>query len=57
MAELKPCIWCKSNLLCVTHDNYADGCVYYVKCRSCGSQGPHVFRNEQQAIDAWNKRS
>lgn len=57
MAELKPCTWCNSNLLCVTHDNYADGCVYYVKCRTCDAQGPHAFQNEQQAISAWNKRS
>lgn len=57
MTELKACIWCKSNLLCVTHDKYADGCVYYVKCRTCDAQGPHAFQDKQQAIDAWNKRS
>lgn len=57
--ELKPCPFpfCKSDLVCVTHDTYFEGRVFYVKCRKCNAQGPHFLKDEQAAISAWNRRS
>ena len=57
MAELKPCD-------CGNIDVYVDETIYFsddirykVVCEKCGKQTEEYKNDEQQAIDAWNKRS
>jgi Lar family restriction alleviation protein len=51
--ELKPCPFCGENKL-ILQEIIANNC--YVKCLLCITDGP-VGENEQEAIDAWNKRA
>lgn len=55
MAELKPCDCKKHNTPILIGPVY-EYAGYYVRCAVCGKEGPFVA-TEQQAIDAWNKRS
>lgn len=55
MAELKPCPFCgSSNVEACFADEYGD--IFTVICCACGSCGA-VKITEQEAIEAWNKRS
>ena len=58
MAELKPCKWCE-----IVDDTIGEGKIkkisgnYFIAyCKRCG-WFTDAFSTEQQAIDAWNKRS
>lgn len=54
MAELKPCK-CGSNNLYKAYNTNSDF-KFRIFCWDCWEQGPDES-TEQQAIDAWNKRS
>ena len=64
MAELKPCPFCGQvkkedgllGNLYVDEYDVEDGTIFYIFCDRCGTCGPQR-KSEQQAIDAWNKRS
>ena len=53
MAELKPCPFCGKDRLYVHQDSAEE---FIILCLKCGTTGP-ISPTEQQAIDAWNKRS
>ena len=54
MAELKPCPFCGSHNVFTKHIDWLGQS--FAQCAYCGaSTGPN--KDEQQAIDAWNKRS
>ena len=52
MEELKACPFCGEELKLVTEQSGA----WYVRCGNCQTFGPSATE-EQEAIDAWNKRS
>lgn len=62
MAELKPCRYCGNNILgtlLIDEElmSFGEAMGYFqAHCYMCGAKGP-VCEDEQQAIDAWNKRS
>lgn len=56
MAELKPCPFCGSDCVGLASSDRNDSKLKQVGCFNCGACGAISF-NEQQAIDAWNKRS
>lgn len=58
MAELKPCPWCKNKniQICVDYDEFDGRDYYQMVCQKCRAGGPWKT-TEQQATDAWNKRS
>lgn len=58
MAELKPCPFCKLDYTNTYEfqNYYSQPYRWRVICNSCGAEGP-IKDTEQQAIDAWNKRS
>ena len=60
MAELKPlekCPFCKEEeSLSVEKKPYLFGIWHWVFCGCCAARGP-VKNSEEEAIDAWNKRS
>ena len=58
MAELKPCPFCGSKDVFFTsyYDELYEGKIYHIRCNKCATLGP-IEATEQQAIDAWNKRS
>ena len=53
MAELKPCTCpnCGNEMIFVKDDRV------YLKCPRCQYEQSEKFRNCDEAIDAWNKRS
>ena len=55
MAELKPCKWCKSPAQ-ILHEKWSGQ--WWIECSNpeCNAMGL-IKQTEQQAIDAWNKRS
>lgn len=53
--KLKPCPFCKSNNVSLNDFLYAIR-LWSVHCLSCGARGPDSDA-EQEAIEAWNKRS
>ena len=59
MAELKPCPFkeCRNENIEVLIDQVSfTRYMYFAYCTECGARGPRRD-DEQQAIDAWNKRS
>lgn len=57
MAELKPCPFCGYEKVRIIKHNLDCGTIYQGYCLKCGTLGPDYGNTEQQAIDAWNKRS
>lgn len=60
MIELKPCDYCKDSPY-VAHWKFkllgfSNEMRWQIRCGGCGARGP-IFKEKQQAIDAWNKRS
>jgi len=53
LTDLKPCPFCgsKAELL-----NMGEDFPHIVVCTNCGSAGA-TYETEQEAIEAWNKRS
>jgi Lar family restriction alleviation protein len=52
--SMKPCPFCKSEDLGVVEDGATVS--YYVLCKGCWAQGPHSFKDEEDAKKAWNDR-
>ena len=54
MAELKPCPFCGSERILLRGIVWLNN--YCITCPKCGAESGYK-PTEQQAIDAWNKRS
>lgn len=50
--EIKPCPFCGSKDVFTGHRSS-----FYVHCDECQVDGPWNDRNEQEAIEAWNRRT
>lgn len=56
MAELKPCPFCGSKDLSDYTDEDHDGMPGFVRCESCGADGPCLAPTAAKAVEAWNTR-
>ena len=51
--KLNPCPFCKSKEI---YSTWKDDFTIVAQCIDCGASGPYAL-NEEEAIEAWNKRS
>lgn len=55
--ELKPCpCGAKAEAFCFSTYPPKRGIIYVVRCPNCDYKADCLYRTEQEAIDAWNRR-
>ena len=52
MTELKPCPFCGSKHICIKKTNVGT----WLQCERCFVE-INLYRTEEEAIDAWNRRA